>query len=784
MRFFDSSAAPLRPALQASALLLSLFLFPGIAAAQGILEGRVVDRVTRAPLASALLEVETAAGARSVLAGSDGTFRLPGLEPGVYAVRATLLGYAPALVTDLVVQSSRPTFVLVEMRPTALELEGITVAADPFQVPSTAPVSATLLSPEEVRRTPGGLQDISRSLLSLPGVIGGVDNRNDLLVRGGGPGENAYYLDGIRIPQINHFATQGATGGALGLVNVDFIRETEFFTGGFPARYGDALSSVLSIRNRPGTRDGVRGDVTLGASEAGLTLDGPLGGDGNWLFSVRRSYLQFLFEALGLPIRPDYWDAQGRLEWFPTDRDRVVWTGIGALDEFDLVAPDAGDIENQEIFDRVLDNDQKSYTVGGLWERQVGQGVVRLVASRSWTDYRFRDVDGADVEVLRNRSTEVRMPLRLEGETRLDAATEIEWGVMAERVGVDLDLFQEATPGSPFDEPITTEAALRSWRTGAYLQTVRRFADERLRLTAGARVDHDAALDEGASVSPRLGASLALGSEVTLSAAAGWFHQSPALLSVAVEEDGIPVNRDLLPIRNVQGVLGVAWRPQEALRIQVEGFWKEYSRYPVLRDDPRISLANLGGDYGFVGAEPLEPIGDGRARGVELFVQRKLTDAVWLLGAYTLSSSEFAGSDGKLAPSSWDVRHAVDLTAGWRPGSRWELGTKLRVLSGRPFTPFDEARSAAEYARTGRGVPDWDRIGAERTGAYARLDLRAERVFDFGGWNGRLFLDVQNVLARPNEIGFTYTQDPAFPDGRRPIDGTGLLPFFGFSVEF
>ncbi|MBT8403080.1 MAG: TonB-dependent receptor, partial [Gemmatimonadetes bacterium] len=479
-----------------------------------------------------------------------------------------------------------------------------------------------------------------------------------------------------------------------------------------------------------------------------------------------------------------YWDAQGRLEWFPTDRDRVVWTGIGALDEFDLVAPDAGDIENQEIFDRVLDNDQKSYTVGGVWERQVGQGVLRLAASRSWTDYRFRDLDGAGVELLRNRSTEVRMPFRLEGESRVSSTTELEWGVVAERVGLDLDLFQEATPGSAFDEPVRTDGAIRSWRSGAYLQAVKRLADERLSLTAGMRVDHDDALETGGSVSPRIGLSFAASPVVTFSAATGWFHQSPALLSVAVEEDGAPVNRDLLPIRNVQGLLGVAWRPAEALRLKVEGFWKDYSRYPVLRDDPRISLANLGGDYGFIGGEPLEPVGEGRARGVEFFVQRKLTDAVWLLGAYTLSSSEFSGSDGELAPSSWDVRHALDLTAGWRPSRRWEFGTKLRVLSGRPFTPFDEDRSAAEYALTGRGVPDWDRIAAERTGAYARLDIRAERVFDFGGWNGRLFLDVQNLLNRPNEIGYTYTEDPAFPDRRRPIDGTGLLPFFGFSVEF
>ncbi|HSG48636.1 MAG TPA: TonB-dependent receptor, partial [Longimicrobiales bacterium] len=300
----------------------------------------------------------------------------------------------------------------------------------------------------------------------------------------------------------------------------------------------------------------------------------------------------------------------------------------------------------------------------------------------------------------------------------------------------------------------------------------------------GVRWDDVGALDDGAALSPRGSLSLRVAEGWSLSAAAGIFHQAPSLLSLSVEEDAERVNLGLAQIRNVQGVLGAAWQPHASTRFSLEAFWKEYTNYPVSRDDPRISLANLGGDYGFVGGEPLLSDGEGRAYGVELFGQRKLTGRIYALGAYTLSWSEFSGADGVLRPSSWDVRQALDLTAGYRMGEKWEMGTKLRVLSGRPFTPFDPDRSAAEFPVTGRGVPDWDRIGAERTPAYARLDVRGERRFDFDGWNAVIFLDVQNVLNRANPIGFLYTRDPAYPDNRRPVDGTGLLPFFGFSVEF
>lgn len=299
-------------------------------------------------------------------------------------------------------------------------------------------------------------------------------------------------------------------------------------------------------------------------------------------------------------------------------------------------------------------------------------------------------------------------------------------------------------------------------------------------------MDDIGALDDGFSLSPRLALSFQLAPRWSLALASGIHHQSPDLLSIAVEEDGVPVNRGLAPIRNVQAVAGLTFEPDAVTRLSVEGFWKGYTDYPVLRDDPRISLANLGGDYGFVGAEPLTSDGEGRAYGVELFGQRKLLGSLYALGAYTLSWSEFTGGDGVFKPSAWDVRHALDLTAGYRvgDGDKWEFGTRLRVLSGRPYTPFDEELSEQQFPITGRGVPDWDLISSERTEAYLRLDVRAERRFEFDGWNGVFFLDLQNVTARENPVGFLYTQDPQFSDNLRPVDGTAFLPFFGFSVEW
>jgi hypothetical protein len=775
---------PMGPRQLATGLLLALALaVPGALQAQtAALTGRVLDRDTRAPLSGAVITVQP--GGEQGLSGEDGRFRIVGLTPGMVTVEASFLGYATAVETSVMLRTSRPTYVEFELAPQALELEGITVAADAFRAREDAPTSVQRLTEVEIRRNPGGFNDISRSLLSLPGVVGGVDNRNDLLVRGGGPGENAYYLDGIRIPQINHFATQGTAGGALGLINADFIQDATFYTGGFPASQGDALSSVLLIETRPGTQDQIAGDVTLGASEAGITLDGPLGSGANWLFSVRRSYTQFLFAALDLPIRPDYWDAQASLTWEPSGRDRITFTGIGAIDDFDIVQPGPDDdYENQEIYQRVLDNDQRAFTVGGTWRRLIGAtAILRFRASHSYTDYRFADDDSAGDPLVVNNSLENDTWLAAEGEARLGSSVRGSAGVEVGRASIDSEVVQRAIPGGVLPEDVTYSSVTTFWKPSAWAQAT--WSGARLTATGGLRVDGVSALDDPWSVSPRASLRLAARNDLDLTLAGGVFHQSPAKLSLGVLEDGAPVNGSLRQLRNWQVVAGTDWRVNPALRLRLEGFYKKYDQMPVLRDDPRINLANLGDDYGYVGAVPLVSTGTGNAYGAELFVQQKLTESLYFLGAYTLSWSEFAGEDGTLKPSSWDRRHTLDLTGGYRLGKSWEIGTKLRILSGKAVTPYDLEASALTYPVTGRGVLDWNRVGEDRSDAYVRWDVRVERTWFFSGWNMVIYLDVQNLTNRENPSGYRYTQDPAFPDNLRPIEGVGFLPTFGFSVEF
>ncbi len=768
-------------------LFALLALLPAVAAAQR-LDGRVVDAVTQATLPGANVAVLGPDGA--VIGGAatdvDGAFSVAGLPAGSYRVVASFVGYDAQTRTDVVLQASRPTFLLFELREAPLEGGEVVVRAGFFDEAPDAPVSVRTLGPEEIRRTPGGQNDLSRSLLALPGVTSGVDTRNDLLVRGGGPGENAYVVDGIEIPQINHFATQGAAGGALGLLNVDFIREATFYTGGFPVRYGDAASSVLVVANRPGSPGLLSGDFTVGASETALSLDGSSGDRFNWTFSGRRSYLQFLFQALGLPIRPSYWDFQSRVEWSPTAADRLVYFGLWAIDDFDLVTPDdPEDYEGIETAARVLDNDQRGYTQGVSWRRLVPGGVFTTALSRSAQRFRFADVDEEGAPLFSNSADEAAWRLRTDGDLRLGPTLTLGVGGGASRESIGTQFFQRATPATPFDEDLRFSTDLGLWKGFGYTQLTARLAGDRLALTAGLRADATDFIDQTAVVSPRASARLALSEQGEVSAAVGRFTQAPEPIALSVRDTtGAYSNRGLRWVSVAQTVGGVAVTPVPSLRVSLEGFYKRYGDYPVSASDPRVSLANLGGDYGVVGAEPLRSDGRGRAYGVELSAQKRLTSRFYGLGAYTLAWSAFSGGDGVYRPSAWDVRHALSLVGGARLGA-WEVGTRLTAQSGRPFTPFDLAASAVEYAISRRGVPDLDRLNAERTPAYARWDVRVDRRFALGRRvNGVVYVDVQNVLGRENVFGFEYTEDPAEPDRLRERTNVGRLPTVGFSVEF
>ena len=268
----------------------------------GIIKGRIYDITNNEPLPFAnIIIAGTTTGTTSDL---DGNFSFTGLKPGFVQLIATYVGYKQALSPEILITNANTAFLNIGMERADTEIEEIYVTTLPFQKTKESPVSLNKIYTSEIETSPGANRDISKVIQSFPGVGSTVSFRNDIIIRGGGPSESKYYLDDVEIPNINHFATQGASGGPVGILNADLISAVDYYSGAFPANRGNALSGIFEFTQVDGNLDKSKLRSTLGASEVSLTADGPVGNNSSYIFSARRSYLQLLFDAIGLPFLP------------------------------------------------------------------------------------------------------------------------------------------------------------------------------------------------------------------------------------------------------------------------------------------------------------------------------------------------------------------------------------------------------------------------------------------------------------------------------------------------
>ncbi len=296
------------------AAVLTLIVIPAIASAQavdpshtGSLSGVVQNKATQTPIPGATIVI--VGTKRGAVTHPDGTFAIANIPVGSYQLKITCVGYEPKIYSDVIVATGHTSPFTVDMIERNITLDTVSIQANAFEKSADNITSVNSFNYEEVRRQPGAVEDVSRMVQSLPGVSFSNDGRNDLIVRGGAPTENLTLLDGFEIPNINHFGTQGATGGAIGMVDVNLIDNVDFSSGGFGAEYGDKLSSELSVRMRDGSRDHFQGDVDFNTSGIGGVIEGPLGDNGSYIASARRSYLNLIHNLIGLTAVPNYQDA-------------------------------------------------------------------------------------------------------------------------------------------------------------------------------------------------------------------------------------------------------------------------------------------------------------------------------------------------------------------------------------------------------------------------------------------------------------------------------------------
>lgn len=771
-------------------------------AAEYQIKGVVIDKSTRQPLEFVnVLVVGLGIGAST---DANGNFLITQVPPGIYRLQASFLGYKTELTPEYRVNHVTP-YVQIELEEENASLNEVVVTASPFQKVPESPVSLRVIGLQEIEKAPGANRDISKVVQNYPGVaFSPIGYRNDLIVRGGGPSENRFYLDGVEIPNINHFSTQGASGGPVGLIDADLIRSVKFYSGAFPAAKGNALSSVLDFSLRDGDMERNSLKATLGASEVSLSSNGYIGNKTSYLVSVRQSYLQALFKILGLPFLPAYTDASFKIKTRFDSHNELTLLGLGGIDRMKLNLGIEGEYA-EYMFSYLPEINQETYTVGGVYRHYSQRHVQAIVLSQSYLNNRnvkYRDND---------ESSEENLTLRLgsiEQETKLRMENTSSWSVWKVKAGFDLNYsryksneYRKVFANALREYDYHTDLSL--WRWGMFASVDYAAPDKSFTASMGVRTDGNNYSDKmkelWRQLSPRLSVSYRLVEGLTLSGHVGLYYQLPSYTVLGFKgEEGEYVNRHLDYISVSQESLGLSWTPNENMELSVEGFYKLYGHMPFSLSD-QIPLSCKGNDYGTIGNEALSSEAKGRSYGVELMFKWLLTQKLNLSSSLTIFKSEFKdGEQGSYVPSAWDNRFILNMSGTYNFPKHWSLGAKVSCIGGSPYTPYDVEKSSLVEAWNvqGRAYYDYSRYNQERLPVFGQLDVRVDKTFYLKKCMLGFYLDIQNITAsklrQPDALMSTgQIENPSAPLSEqryvmksiRQESGT-LLPTLGITFEY
>lgn len=787
----------IRPGILCSSFFL-LFLSTN-AQNNGRISGTVVDKFSQKTLSNVSIRLEGSAS--GTISDSNGVFRITSIEWRSYNIIFSSVGYKKQTIYNIIINAGYENTINAELEPDAIALSEVVIKSNKRTVRAATletPLSVQRLTSEEIRSNPGGNFDISKVIQALPGVGGGAQGggfRNDIIIRGGGPNENVFYLDGIEIPVLNHFQTQGSSGGPQGLLNVSFIEDVKLSSSAFDARYDNTLSSVFQFKQRTGNPNKIQGNIRLSATELAATFEGPLSKNKKTTFlaSARRSYLELLFSAIDLPIRPNYWDFQTKITHQFNKKTTLSFIGLGAIDEFSFA--DIKDATPEKLY--VLNSNpiinQWNYTAGITLKHLIRNGFINIALSRNSFDNnieRFEDnkLKLPSQQTLSYQSRETENKFRIDVNKNFNG-WKIAYGAVAQLAGFDNSTYsvirkELKDANGVIIQPgvfINFMSPLKNFfRYGAFAQLSKRFFDNRLSVSGGLRTDMNSFTTDGnnglQTLSPRFSLSYVLADKWTLNASVGrYFKIAPYTILGFANNNGELVNKNSKYQRSDHFVTGLEFIPNDGLRFTLEGFYKKYDNVPVsLRDG--ISLANLGSDFNVLGNEAIVTNGKGRAYGIEVFAQKKLTNRFFGIFSYTFYRSEYSGINNVLVPSSWDNRHLLNITWGYKFFRNWELGLKFRYQGGAPYTPYDEIASRTNYLSQGQGILDFAKLNTIRLGGFNSSDMRIDKKWNFRNTTIDLFLDVSNWYVARNPAVPSYTF-------KRTTDNNGFLTTDGQPIK-
>lgn len=783
---------------------LAIYLSFGATAQQtATLEGMVYNFENKEILAFANIVIDD-----SIIVSSDefGYFEKE-LTPGYYKLSCSYIGFQTKAFYQVLVVPNQQNKLELYLKPSLSEIDQVNIVAETFQRTKESPVSVRKIGLSEIQRMAGSILDISKTIKTLPGVLPRVSFGYNIIVRGGASSENSYYLDGIEIPSINHFSVQGASGGPNGLINVDLLQSAKLHSGAFPTNRSNALSSVLDMQMKSGRSDRFGGKLTLGATDYGVSLEGPISDKTTFLVSARNSYSQYLLKAIGLPIIPYYQDYMFKVKYKWNEKNELSLIGLGAIDKsrlnFDAEETDAL-LYN---IGYIPEGDQWLYTTGLHYKHYLENSHYSFILSHNSFDNRaekyFNNTyDPADI-ALNYHSRESDIKSRMEHSIFRNGFN-WKYGISLDRTSFELENYNIAVNNDISLDTFDFASENSYFKYGAYVSASKAYVNQKLNIYAGIRIDGNSYANHMQNpfeqISPRFSASYNWNSKWVTSLSLGNYYQLPSPILMGYSKDGTLLNQNNLDyIAGSQFSFGQRFYPNSNWMLSAEVFYKSYDKYPFLLRDS-ISFANANANYVVIGDQEAVSESQGRAYGLEIYAKKNLTKRNYWSLSYSWIVSEFDNADEVFVPSSWDSRNSLALLAGFVLNNNWELGLKLIYGSTTPYTPYDVEKSAViqHWDVINRGVFDYSQLNTERLPSFYQLDFRVDKDFYFNRWNLNAYIDIQNISSASVELLPYLTVerdengmplvDPDNPGSyllkKIESDSGRVLPTIGLIVEF
>ena len=790
----------------------------------GSIKGRALDASNLSPIPGANIIVnDTDLGAGSDL---DGCFSIQSLKPGTYHITASALGFAPVSRGEVLVSPGRTVEIDFLLEPTVIKGQEVNVKSGYFPQKPNLPSSARTLSYEEIRRAPGMFEDVQRAVQVLPGVFSRNDQTNEIIVRGGSFAEHLTIIDGLEVDNINHFPDPATTGGPMSGINIEFLEDVTFSTGGFSARYGDKLSSILDLELRDGDKEDFRGQLELSIASAGINLEGGIPAtNGSYLFSFRRSYIDLLKDQIGLPAVPYFWDSQLKVsselsskthlsvfglyvkDWIKIDaEEESVWSGgaeaIDVKDHTRVFGARLRLLMDRGFTEVVIGRSEvsASYDILDVYENAVGERISNLYAFARSTE--ATDQIHVNLTMSTRNVDQIFAGISLKPITfSHDVWLKLEDDDVAANDNGSADRFEE-------DRELRIKSKATSLKYAGYLQ-YRWRPIQSLSILGGLRVDGFEFPDQ-VTLAPRLSANWRINPKLSCSVAYGRYYQALSVVDYLLDRE----NRKLPYKRSDHYIGGFSYLLTKSTQITIEGYLKYYTNLPLSFQWMSNSVNRTLQTFQYMSVKTKETLG------IEFFVQQKLNDNWYGTLAYSyakaLSNSprwEYVDSVAVLYdlvhPSDYDYRNSATVVFGYNfsglpvrefqkhwygwwaipfpvNGDQLTISSRFRYLSGRPYTPkvWSKGDSESKYSWKQSNVPN-----SARYPEYSRLDIRWDCKWYAGGKSIIIFIEAQNVFDRANVTDYTYPNrpvDPKVPDvaAKEPVYQFGLFFVGGARFEW